>query len=219
MHLAWAAYYEGGSDRAYFDVLLPRIMEEITLSDGLRQVSIPNAAAVHLGLKNREVAAVAAEACANAEAFHLLFIHADSGGRAQSSSLDSRGKAYCAAVEARCSLRSARCIVMEPRHETEAWVMADPDAVLGALGFRGGRQALALPADADEAERLVDPKATLKNAVNAVRNRRACRGDADLFTAIAQRQAIDRLRGAASFRSFEGALRGGLADLGCIAPS
>ena len=34
IHLSWVAVCEGQSDTTYFDVLLPRLMDEIVLLDG-----------------------------------------------------------------------------------------------------------------------------------------------------------------------------------------
>lgn len=216
MHLPWASCYEGSSDRAYFDILLPRVMEEITLADGVRPVVIPISPALYIGRSNREVNAVADEICVNKECFHLLFIHTDSGGRGVVARVEQRGEAYCGSAQNQCHWPPERCVVIVPRHETEAWVLSDPVAVLDALGFRGRPEDLRLPADAMEAERLVDPKATLDEALRMVRHRRAYRGSSDLFTTIAQRQSIDQLRRSTSFQEFETKLRRGLSSLGCV---
>lgn len=216
MHLAWASCYEGSSDRAYFDILLPRVMEEITLADGVRPVVIPSLPALYIGRSNREVNAVADEICVNKECFHLLFIHTDAGGRGVVERVGQRGEAYCESAHNQCHWPSERCVVIVPCHETEAWVLSDPVAVLDALGYRGRPEELRLPADAMEAERLVDPKATLDEALRKVRHRRAYRGSSDLFTTIAQRQSIDQLRRSVSFQGFETKLRRGLSSLGCI---
>ena len=78
-YVSWAACYEGESDAAYFDVLIPRVMEAIVMTQGTRHADIAAAPAVRL--RRREVDKVAHEACAAREAFHLIFIHGDTGGR------------------------------------------------------------------------------------------------------------------------------------------
>jgi hypothetical protein len=78
-YLCWAALYEGTTDHVYFDILIPRLMDDIILRRGTRNVTIPTAPAVRL--QRGPVAEVAREACAAREAFHLVFIHADTGGR------------------------------------------------------------------------------------------------------------------------------------------
>jgi hypothetical protein len=47
-YLCWAAMYEGETDAAYFDVLIPRLMEDIVMDRGLRESTIPASPAVRL---------------------------------------------------------------------------------------------------------------------------------------------------------------------------
>ena len=217
MHLAWALFCEGNSDYSYFEVLLPRVMEEIACRDGVRPVEIPSAPTVRLGRGGRSVEAVALEVCVDARnAFHLLFVSADTGGRGQESAIDNRARQYCLAIHERCEWPPARCVLLTPRHETEAWALADPSAVKRALGFTGPATALGLPSDAAEAERLPDPKSVLTRAAEQARGRRSARPAAGLFVSIAQSQSIPALRASHSFREFEGRLRAGLVDLGCL---
>lgn len=215
-YLSWAAYYEGSSDKDYFDVLLPRVMEELTRTEGTRPVTIPPTPAMHLGRSGRDVEAVAQEACENEEAFHILFIHADHGGRGLEAGLDSRGAAYCRAMHKLCGREPARCVIVSPRHEMEAWALSDPEAVTEALGYKKPPSNLGLPSNAAEAERLTDPKAVLDAAVRLVQGRRSRRGGTSLLPAIAQRQSISVLRGMQSFKLFESGLRTCLSSLGCL---
>src|SRR5580704_2959022 len=155
-YVGWAALYEGPSDAAYFGVLLPRVMDELILTRGIRNSIVPALPAILL--KRGDVVTVAIEACNAREAFHLVFVHADAGGRAVEQRLLQRSQAYCEAMHDECAWNPARCITIEPRHETESWVLCDPTAVTGALGFRGNAADIGLPKDAAEAEKLRDPK-------------------------------------------------------------
>ncbi len=82
IYLAWAGFYEGGGDRTYYAVLLPRVMEEIIISEAIQQVTVATTPMIELGRNGREVDTVATEICLNKDQIHLLFIHADTGGRA-----------------------------------------------------------------------------------------------------------------------------------------
>jgi hypothetical protein len=214
-YLCWAAMYEGETDAAYFDVLIPRLMEDIITDRGLRESTIPASAAVRL--PRDAVETVARQACEAAPAFHLIFMHADTGGRGLESGIDRRSERYCEAMTRLCAWPPERCVTITPRHETEAWILADPDAVTGALGYSGRPADIGLPADASEAERLGDPKAILAAAARAVRGSRRPLALAQTYPAIAQRQAFHRLRGSRSFRACEANLCRALASLGCIA--
>lgn len=215
-YVAWALFCEGGSDRAYLEALLPLVMEEVLRREGRRPATIPVAPAVRLDGKGREIGAVAGEICLNRDCFHLAFIHADTGGRGVAQSLERRGAAYCREAAALCGFKCEHCIVVAPRHELEAWALADPQAVAAALGYRGDLIGMGAPTDAVAAEKLSDPKAVLNQVAQSVRGRRRNSDYAGLLTKVAQTQSLDALRRSASFQEFEAALRGGLADLGCI---
>ena len=83
MYLAYALFCEGSSDYSYFEVLLPRVIESIVLRAGRVTADVPERPAVRLGRRGRTVDEVAAEACDQREAFHIVFVHADTGGRGQ----------------------------------------------------------------------------------------------------------------------------------------
>ena len=78
-YLSWAVLYGGDTDAAYLDLLIPRLMEEIIMVRGVRHSDIPAAPA--LRLRRAAVDKVAQEACQAQNAFCLVFIHADTGGR------------------------------------------------------------------------------------------------------------------------------------------
>ena len=88
MYLAWALFCEGITDRSYLEILIPRVLEDLLLRNGNRPVDVARQSAVPIGQRNRTVDAVAAEACDAREAFHLLFVHAGTGGRALQQNLD-----------------------------------------------------------------------------------------------------------------------------------
>ena len=215
MYLAYALFCEGASDYSYFEVLLPRVIESTVLRVGRVPVDVPERPAVRLGGKGRTVEAVAAEACGRIEAFHIVFVHADTGGRGQVAAVGHRSRAYCEKMHELCELRSERCVLLRPASMTESWALADPQAVLDALGYRGTPSELGLPADAERAEAHPNPKACLDSALRAVRGTRRSRGDA-LLPAIAQRQSMDALGRSKSFREFEGSLQRALHDVGVV---
>ena len=160
---------------------------------GIRPVETPAEPAVRLGRGDRSVSTVATEACRRQEAFHIVFIHTDVGGRSQATRLNSRSTVYCEEMSEMCGFPHSRCVTLTPRHTMEAWALADPEAVLRALGYTGSATDIGLPRDGREAEGIADPKATLDLAVRRVTNNRRRRGHS-LLPAIAQHQRIDALR-------------------------
>ena len=214
-YISWIAIVEGETDRSYFDVLLPRIMENIALQRGTRNITIAPIPVARLS-GGREVDRAALAACELIEATYIVFVHADTGGRALEAGIASRGQAYCHRVGELCDWPPERCVVISPRHETEAWALADPSAVMSALGYRGRPADIGLPMTTAEAERLTDPKRTLSDAFENVRRRRTAHRVSQLLPSIAQSQSITALRGSQSFQAFEESLCRAMASLGCL---
>lgn len=214
-YVSWGVVYEGPTDQAYFDVLIPRLMEELIAEGPLRNSVVPASPAVRL--PRGTVEDVARRICKESDAYHLVFIHADTGGRGLELAARALGDAYRQALSVECGWPTERCVVISPRHETEAWLLADPQAVADVLGYRGALGDIGLPADAREAERIVDPKALLRDVSDRIRGRRRPMNSSLMFPAIAQRQDISMLRRSQSFCGYEAQVRGALQSLGCIA--
>jgi hypothetical protein len=214
LYVSWAALYEGAVDEAYLELLLPRAMEEIIMSRGKRNTTIHPSRAIRL--HRGSVEAVAKEACAARDAFHIVFIHADTGGRAIENRLERRSIRYCETMQILCNWPPVRCIAVTPRHESEAWMLADARAVAEALGYLGPPSSLGLPADAQQAEQIGDPKAVLAAAMTQVRGRRRRIDVGQLVPAVAQRQSLALLRQSRSYVAFEASLVAALADIGAI---
>jgi len=214
IYLSWAALFEGETDRQYFETLIPRVVEELILIHGTIKSEVPAAPAIPIS--RGDAKKVARQACAAKEAFQIFFVHADTGGRALEAEMAGRSCEICDEMQRQCAWPLARCVVIAPRKETEAWILADGVAVTSALGYTGLPATAGLPADAIEAEALVDPKAVLSAAVKQIRGRRRPPAVNHVFPAIAQRQSLDALRRSRSFRDFESDLHVALADLRCV---
>ncbi|MBB3861826.1 hypothetical protein GGQ88_003116 [Novosphingobium hassiacum] len=214
--MSWAAMYEGETDRAYFDIIIPLVIEDITRRIGTRNVTVPLSSTAQLGKGGRSIESVAAEICAERDAFHVAFIHADTGGRSLEAKMAGRSYAFKEAAFNLCGFPLDRCVIIAPRHETEAWMLADQEAVGLALGYRGDLSELGLPQSPQEADRLVDPKSILATAVHKVRGRRSTSSVQQIIPAIAQRQRIGILRDSPSFQLFESQLIVALRSLGCV---
>lgn len=139
--LAYALFCEGSTDRSYYESLLPRVMEYLlTRHKTHDDVDVPPEPSVRLGAQGREVDAVAREACDAQGAFDMLFVHADTGGRSQHARIGSRSSAYCMRMRELCDMPVERCILVQPRHETEAWAWRMPMLWRRPLGTAAARQ-------------------------------------------------------------------------------
>ncbi|MBU3889435.1 DUF4276 family protein [Methylosinus sporium] len=216
IYLSWVAHCEGASDRAYFEVLIPRALQgAFEKRSPLQKIEIPEMQAVRLA--GRVIDEVAQQACKAKDAFQIIFVHSDTGGRSLEANMGARSCALCLAMERRCEWPPRRCVVIAPRHETEAWILSDGAAVTSALGYTGSPESIGLPSEPRAAERLKDPKLNLHEAVIKVRGSRRRSDDVQqLYASIAQRQSLDQLRRLSSFAAFESQLIDALVEMRCV---
>lgn len=209
-YVSWAALYEGNSDASYLDIVIYRLMSEM-VRRGPYDVAIPENP---IRLRERDIGKFSIEACRISDSFDILFLHLDAGGRNISERIHQQANEYFISLSETCGWPEDRCVLVSPKHETEAWVLADPSAVCDALGYRGNPGAVGLPGTAAEAERITDPKGCLQMAVGQIRGSRSNNfAIHQVFASIAQRQRFASLRNSVSFSEFECKLHSALTDL------
>lgn len=213
MYLAWAAYYEGRTDAAYFNVLIPRFIEEILRNEGTRPCEVGIYPAVEFGLSDRAFHIASRAICSRKEEFHILFVHADTGGRAQEANLADRREALIQRSCDECGFDGNMVAYLSPRKELEAWAIADDEAVLAALGLSRVPENI-LPASPRAAEQLEDPKSTFNLVLGLLSSRR--KNSNSFLVRIAQEQSFNKLRLLPSFQEFEQSLRRSLGHRGFI---
>ncbi|WP_121064252.1 DUF4276 family protein [Chachezhania antarctica] len=213
MYLSWAAYYEGSSDEKYFNVLIPRLIDNILLNDGVRPYDVALTPSVTFGIPVRDFDTAADQICARREEFHILIVHADSGGRNLQKNIAFRREALVEKAVEKCGFEPSTTAFLTPIKELEAWAIADFEAVLAAFGAKSDPEGI-LPTTPKEAEALLDPKATLRDFSRSFSKRK--NSDAGIMVRIAQEQNIEVLRNAASFLEFEESLKLALEHVGCI---
>ncbi|MBY8821870.1 hypothetical protein [Sphingomonas colocasiae] len=213
MYLSWSAFYEGASDAQYFNIIIPRLLDEIIRESGRRPCDVGEFPAVEFGIGDRSFEHVAADICARKNEFHIIFVHADLGGRGQAANVAQRREQLIQIAHAMCEFDPRIAVMLSPEKEIEAWALADSAAVKAALGVNTIPGDL-MPDTPAAAERLLDPKSNLNAIIRSVVRRRS--SDRQILVRIAQEQSIDNLRRASSFRSFESCLREVLARTGFI---
>lgn len=115
-------------------------------------------------------------------------------------------------------LTNTRGVAVVPARVTEAWALADGDALRGAFGTTLDDEGLGIPDRPQEVERIADPKQALDHALGeAVGGSRRRRHQVSTYlNAIGERVGLARLRSVPAYRRFEGDLRAALRQLGYI---
>ncbi len=216
MYLSWAAFYEGVTDSAYFNVLLPRVIDNLLSAEGVRPYDVAVQPSTEFGVSDRDFQRVAAGICSRKDEFHLLFIHADAGGRALREGIANRCEALAQLAADICQFQIERAIYLKPMRELEAWALSDPAAILSAFGLSSfsARTLQILPANPRHLEQVQDPKETLSEIARQEGLRKY--NHSSILVRIAQEQSIQSLRRIPSFQASEGLLRSALAHAGCL---
>ncbi len=213
MYLSWSAFYEGATDAQYFNVLIPRVLDKIIRECGKRPCDVGEFPAVEFGIGDRSFEQVARQICTRRSEFHIIFVHADLGGRGQAASVVHRREQLVQKAQEICGFDPRAAVMLSPKKELEAWALCDLAAVKIALGVKVVPDDL-MPATPGAAEKLLDPKANLDGIVKNVARRRS--SSRQILVRIAQEQNIDELRRADSFKEFERCLRQALERYGFI---
>ena len=150
-------------------------------------------------------------------AFHILFIHADANGNAGRAQRE-RVEPATQLIRQEEELSDTRDVAVVPVRVTEAWALADGDALRGAFGTTLDDEGLGIPARPQEVEHLAEPKQVLDHALReAVGGSRRRRHQVSTYlNAIGERVGLARLRSVPAYRRFEGDLRAALRQLGYI---
>jgi hypothetical protein len=175
--LGLALVAEGPTDYHFLRPLLRRLAEQVCAERARGVVEIPDV----LELCNspgdpalRHLERVRDEALKSHEGWHVLFVHSDGAGD-PGSAFAERIDPVRSLVEA-SGLPGQRSIVgVVPVREMEAWAIADGEAVRRAFGTSRSNAELGLPERPAEAERILDPKRALADALTAARSGRRSR--------------------------------------------
>jgi hypothetical protein len=213
-YLSWSLYVEGTTDSQYLGVLIPRLISYILADSDGQEAVIPEGPVLLFGIQRSTLRKVSSEACQGKEAFHLLFVHGDAGGRALALQLHHRTCALCDLTFEICEFPKERCVVAAPNREIEAWTLADPNAIRLSFGLRQGTALQEVPPNARHVEDIPDPKAIVERLMIHLAAGRRKPGRKWPYESIAQGQNLSRLLEVPSFRTFAEDLKVALRTLG-----
>ncbi len=216
-YLSVALYAEGPSDVEFLRPVLHRLCmecaaqspENVELSDILALDDLPE----HRGFARDERIVQAALAAAGA--WVVLFIHADADRderAAREERIEPARRRLQAAFDAR-----HQSVGVVPVRMTEAWALADPDALRAAFGSTASDDWLGLAdAVAHGADRLADPKRTLDAAFRVARPRRRLLSVVPYLGRIGESASLACLRRLPAFRQLDADLRDALRTLAIL---
>lgn len=217
-YLSSALYCEGTTDASFLLPLLRRLCEHLA-SEADDTVEVADMIALVDAHEDRrldrddriERAARAAEG-----AWVVLFIHADADARDSRAAVSQRVQP---AIDRLAPLLGGKrqAVAVVPVRVTEAWALADPDALRTAVGSPMDDDALGIAAALTHGvDRAADPKALLEGALLAARPRARPAQIAAYRGRIGETVALARLQRLGAFRHLETDLRAALLALGIL---
>ena len=219
-YLGLALFAEGSTDYRLLGRILYRTVENLCVFHADEVVEIGDVReldAPKVYQDGSRAARILEAARQDIGAFHILFIHADANGDAGRARQE-RVEPAVRLIRQEEGLTNTHCVAVVPVRETEAWALADGDALRGAFGTNLDDEGLGVPTRPQEVERLPVPGQVLDHALREVagRSRRRRYRVTTYLNAIGERVDLTRLRAVPAYRRFEGDLRAALRQLGYI---
>lgn len=200
-YLGLALYAEGPRDYSFLPPLLLRLCESLC-THATQSVEIGS----FIGLNHSRTAAGASRAARIAdaaekakEAWNILFVHADADGDAEAA-LRERVMPGIDSVKA-AGWQRAEGVAVVPVRVTEAWALADGDALRSVFGTTLVDAELGLNVRGAALERLTDPKRMLDDILAAAHGgrRRPRLNVGSYLNLLGEQVALDRLKELPSF--------------------
>lgn len=220
-YLGLALFAEGSTDHKFLRPLLRRVTEDICASRAFEQVEVSDVLELHspLGMLEESRANRITEAAREAVgAWNLLFIHTDGAGDPFLARQE-RIRPASQLIRAELGSSGGSVVGVVPVRETEAWAMADGEALRQAFGTSLDDGALSIPTHSHLVEHIQDPKTALENAWRAARGGRSGRRKtkaAAFLEGVGERIRLERLRDVPAFQAFETDLVAALNALGIV---
>lgn len=215
-YLGLALFAEGPTDHRFLASVLRRSTEAICLHEARDVVEIGDVLRLRppaqAGGRDRGTRILEAAREAG-DAYSVLFIHTDGGGDPDSAARE-RIEPAVQRIASELARSREGIVAVVPVRETEAWALADGDALRESFGTLLDDTGLGIPARCRDVEGLRDPKRTLERALESVVGTRQRRRKAsDFLDAIGERVRLACLREIPAFQRFERNLRAALLAL------
>ena len=162
-----AMLVEGASDARFLTSIVQRTGEQLVLQHG-RTVTDVLAPLIVRRQPGEDLAASVLRAARQASGYHCLIVHADADRRDPAQAHVKRMQPGIAQVIAARAKEPGLCdqiVPLIPVHMTEAWMLADAEALCAIIGTVMGAADIGLPLQPHEVEGIADPKRVLHQAI------------------------------------------------------
>lgn len=205
-HLGLALFREGPTDQRFLNPLLRRCVEDICLNKSDESIEVGDVLELRsperVINKNRETMILQAAKDAIG-AYDILFLHTDGQGDPIAARRERIEPAERRITEELSSM-AGRTVAVVPVRETEAWAMADGEAIRQTFGTHLSDIDIGVPSRPRGVESIPDPKSALNQAYRTVIGRRKRRrSPVYLLETLGERTSLSKLRQVPAFQRFE----------------
>jgi Domain of unknown function (DUF4276) len=218
--LSSVLWREGPTDERFLRPLLHKAVTDIAYAEGKYQCDIPELQDL-CSLHNEKPLPLVKRVLAALEradgSFRLVFLHTDAGGDHERA----RRERIAPVQNALTTIQfrtNHQAIAVIPVRETEAWMIADGDALRSSFGSTASNAELDVPARPRDVESILDPKAHLSSSLEVAYggHRRRKQGIGNFYEIIGAEVRLSVLRQIPSFKRMETDLRSALRYFGLI---
>jgi hypothetical protein len=218
-----ALYAEGETDEHFLPALIRRAAVDILSSRATDLVEVPPPRAINSRLR-ADVAHAADRilgAARRSVNYDLLVVHADADDRTPDKALEQRFRPGQERVHEASKASQPVChrlVPIIPVRNTEAWMLADPEALRRVIGAHIDSVLSRLRGDPKAVEGIADPKQDLEQLIRAAVGRRRRRKVSlrDLYEPLADEIGLDRLGRVPAYARFASDLTDALASMGLV---
>jgi hypothetical protein len=209
--LVMALYAEGHSDERFLPIVIQRTAEQILARRGRTTVDVLEPMVLNHRIDRDHPTRVERmlEAARRAAGYHTLIVHQDADHPTPARALNDRYAPGRDRVDAALAGRQRVCeklVPITPVRMTEAWMLADPEALRIVIGTRLEAADLGLPAHPHEVESDAHPKQTFQTALHrALADRPRRRQNIDISTVyepLARQISLARLNLVPAYSQF-----------------
>jgi hypothetical protein len=202
--LVLALYAEGRTYERFLPIIIQRSVEQILFERGQAPIDVlePIVLSPPEATRAERILSVARRA----SGYHALIIHADADYPSTERAMLERIQPGFNLVQQTRERVCKQLIPLIPVQMTEAWLLADPEALLSVIGTNIEARVLGLPERAQQVESIPDPKQTLNRVIqNALANRPRRHRRLDLRTVyepLARQVNLKRLGSVPAYQQF-----------------
>ena len=216
-YLALALFAEGPTDHAFLRPLLRRLCETVCAENGRAPIEVGDVLELHSPTgateedRGTRVFLAASEAAAG---WHILFVHTDGAGDPEAAWRE-RVEPACGRIRNGLPVGEHRPVGVVPVRETEAWALANGNALRDVFGTNAEDGELGIPVVPKDVEVVADPKRALEAAYAAAqggRKGRRRRKAASLLEVLGERVRLSVLAGVPAFATLRANLQTALAE-------